>query len=48
MMAVVTRDSTQGWRSKCLFEGTPTAEGRHSSWASRRVLALEDETSRQG
>jgi hypothetical protein len=39
IMAVVTRDSTQGWQGKGLFGGT--TEDRHYSWASRRVPALE-------
>jgi hypothetical protein len=39
-MAVVTRDSTQGWQSKGLYGGT--TEDRHFSWANRCVPALEN------
>ena len=39
-MAVVTRDSTQGWQSKGLYGGT--TEDRYFSWANRCVPALEN------
>jgi hypothetical protein len=37
-MAVVTRDSTQGWQGKGLFVGT--TEDRHFLWAGRRACLL--------